>query len=96
VFGRLGTSSAEESAGHHPADDRRDTFAIGLLPTHRDIGVAAAVLLVVLRFSQGVGLGGEWGGAVLLSSEFGDPARRGFWASAARSARPWARCWRTV
>lgn len=64
------------------------TFAIGLLPTHRDIGVAAAVLLVLLRFVQGVGLGGEWGGAVLLSSEFGDPARRGFWASAAQVGPP--------
>ncbi|MCK2243251.1 MULTISPECIES: MFS transporter [unclassified Crossiella] len=64
------------------------TFAIGLLPTHDDIGVTAAVLLVVLRFAQGVGLGGEWGGAVLLSSEFGDPARRGFWASAAQVGPP--------
>jgi MFS family permease len=64
------------------------TFAIGLLPTHRNIGVTAAVLLVLLRFVQGVGLGGEWGGAVLLSSEFGDPARRGFWASAAQVGPP--------
>jgi MFS family permease len=52
------------------------TFLIGLLPTHAAIGGFAAVLLVVLRFAQGVGVGGEWGGAVLLSSEFGDPERR--------------------
>lgn len=64
------------------------TFVIGLLPTHADIGATAAVLLVLLRFAQGVGLGGEWGGAVLLSSEFGDPARRGFWASAAQVGPP--------
>jgi MFS family permease len=64
------------------------TFLIGLLPTHANIGGFAAVLLVTLRFAQGVGLGGEWGGAVLLSSEFGDPRRRGFWASAAQIGPP--------
>ncbi|HVV10830.1 MFS transporter [Amycolatopsis sp.] len=64
------------------------TFLIGLLPTHAAVGGLAAVLLVLLRFAQGVGIGGEWGGAVLLSSEFGDPARRGFWASAAQIGPP--------
>ncbi|MCI2421720.1 MHS family MFS transporter [Saccharopolyspora sp. K220] len=64
------------------------TFLIGLLPTHAAIGGYAAVLLVILRFAQGVGVGGEWGGAVLLSSEFGDPRRRGFWASAAQIGPP--------
>ncbi|MGP4017671.1 MFS transporter [Saccharopolyspora sp. 5N708] len=64
------------------------TFLIGLLPTHAMIGGYAAVLLVILRFAQGVGVGGEWGGAVLLSSEFGDPRRRGFWASAAQIGPP--------
>ncbi|RCV48431.1 MFS transporter [Marinitenerispora sediminis] len=64
------------------------TFLIGLLPTHADIGPTAAVLLVALRFAQGVGVGGEWGGAVLLSSEFGDPRRRGFFASAAQVGPP--------
>lgn len=42
----------------------------------------------MLRFAQGVGVGGEWGGAVLLSSEFGDPRRRGFYASAAQVGPP--------
>ena len=64
------------------------TFLIGLLPTHASIGGTAAVLLVVLRFAQGVAVGGEWGGAVLLSSEYGDPNKRGFWASAAQIGPP--------
>ncbi|ROS39694.1 sugar phosphate permease [Amycolatopsis thermoflava] len=64
------------------------TFLIGVLPTHAAIGGWAAVLLVALRFAQGVGVGGEWGGAVLLSSEFGDPKKRGFWASAAQIGPP--------
>ncbi|WP_020420334.1 MFS transporter [Amycolatopsis sp. ATCC 39116] len=64
------------------------TFLIGVLPTHAAIGGSAAVLLVLLRFAQGVGIGGEWGGAVLLSSEFGDPKKRGFWASAAQVGPP--------
>ena len=65
------------------------TFLIGLLPTYdNSIGVIAPAILVFLRFAQGVGVGGEWGGAVLLSSEFGDPNRRGFWASAAQIGPP--------
>jgi MFS family permease len=64
------------------------TFLIGVLPTYESIGGAAAVILVLLRFAQGVGIGGEWGGAVLLSSEFGDPEKRGFWASAAQVGPP--------
>src|SRR5690349_3501421 len=57
------------------------TFAIGLLPGYATIGVLAPTLLVVLRLIQGFALGGEWGGAVLIVSEHGDPARRGYWAS---------------
>jgi metabolite-proton symporter len=57
------------------------TFLIGLLPTYAAIGVAAPVLLVVLRIVQGLGLGGEWGGAVLMSLEHGQPDRRGWNAS---------------
>ncbi|HEV7906934.1 MAG TPA: MFS transporter, partial [Pseudonocardiaceae bacterium] len=49
------------------------TMLIGLLPPYSSIGGTAGVLLVLLRFAQGVGLGGEWGGAVLLSSEYGNP-----------------------
>lgn len=64
------------------------TFCIGLLPTHAQAGALAPTLLVVLRFAQGVGVGGEWGGAVLLSSEFSKPDQRGFWASAAQIGPP--------
>jgi len=57
------------------------TFAIGLLPTYATIGVAAPILLVLCRLFQGFAVGGEWGGAVLMSAEHGDPERRGFWSS---------------
>jgi metabolite-proton symporter len=57
------------------------TFFIGLLPTAATIGVAAPLLLVFLRFLQGVGFGGEWGGAVLIAAEHAPPEKRGFYAS---------------
>ncbi|MGO1056393.1 MFS transporter [Crossiella sp. CA198] len=57
------------------------TFAIGLLPTHAQIGVLAPILLVTLRFVQGLGLGGEWGGAVLMTMEHGAADKRGLNAS---------------
>ena len=64
------------------------TFLIGALPDYSVIGIAAPVVLVLLRLAQGIGVGGEWGGAVLLSSEFGDPTKRGFWSSAAQIGPP--------
>ncbi|MDX2970296.1 MFS transporter [Kribbella solani] len=64
------------------------TFCIGLLPTHAQAGAFAPAMLVLLRFAQGVGVGGEWGGAVLLSSEFSQEGQRGFWASAAQVGPP--------
>jgi MHS family shikimate/dehydroshikimate transporter-like MFS transporter len=57
------------------------TVFIGFLPTYDDIGVAAPVLLTALRFIQGIGVGGEWGGAVLLALEYGHRGKRGFYAS---------------
>jgi len=57
------------------------TFLIGLLPTYQSIGVAAPILLIVLRLVQGIGLGGEWGGASLIVLEHAPAARRGFYAS---------------
>jgi metabolite-proton symporter len=53
------------------------TVLIGALPTYATIGIAAPVLLAVLRFVQGLGLGGEWGGAVIMTLEHGSPERRG-------------------
>ncbi len=64
------------------------TFLIGCLPTHAAIGVAAPILLVVLRFIQGFGVGGEWGGAVLMAVEHGHQGRRGFYASWAQAGVP--------
>src|ERR1700722_5085515 len=52
------------------------TFMIGALPAYHAIGVAAPLLLALCRFGQGVGLGGEWGGAVLLAVENAPPKRR--------------------
>jgi MHS family shikimate/dehydroshikimate transporter-like MFS transporter len=57
------------------------TFLIGLLPTYQQIGIFAPVLLIFLRLLQGIGIGGEWGGAVLMVIESGDPKRRGFLGS---------------
>jgi MHS family shikimate/dehydroshikimate transporter-like MFS transporter len=57
------------------------TFLIGLLPTYSQIGLWAPALLILLRFVQGLGLGGEWGGASLLVLEHSPPHRRGFYGS---------------
>ena len=58
------------------------TFLVGCMPTYQQIGVWGAVLMVVLRFAQGIGVGGEWGGSVLLSMEWARTHRnRGFIAS---------------
>jgi len=57
------------------------TFCIGLLPTYASIGVLAPILLIALRIIQGIGLGGEWGGASLMVLEHAPSDRRGFYAS---------------
>jgi MFS family permease len=57
------------------------TALMGLLPTYASIGVWSPILLVALRFIQGVAIGGEWAGAVLLSMEHGEPHKRGLNAS---------------
>ncbi|MDB6076026.1 MAG: Permease of the major facilitator superfamily, partial [Verrucomicrobiaceae bacterium] len=61
---------------------------IGLLPTYQTIGPWAAVLLVVLRFVQGIGVGGEWGGAVLMAVEHGGEKRRGLYGSWVQTGVP--------
>ena len=57
------------------------TFLIGLLPTYSTLGPMAPVLLVLLRIAQGFGVGGEWGGAVLMAVEHAPPGKRGFYGS---------------
>jgi MHS family shikimate/dehydroshikimate transporter-like MFS transporter len=57
------------------------TVLIGLLPTYGQIGLAAPIILLLLRVVQGIGLGGEWGGAVLMAYEYAPANRRGLYAS---------------
>ena len=64
------------------------TFLIGCLPTYGQIGIAAPILLVLLRMLQGIGLGGEWGGAVLMVVENAPPKHRGFLGSFVQVGNP--------
>jgi metabolite-proton symporter len=57
------------------------TFLIGLLPGYETLGIAAPIILTLLRIAQGLGVGGEWGGSVLMSMEWGENHRRGLMAS---------------
>ncbi|MGY1622861.1 MFS transporter [Geodermatophilus sp. SYSU D00965] len=64
------------------------TVGIGLLPTYATIGVWAPILLVVLRFIQGIGVGGEWGGAVLMATEHAPRGKAGLYGSAPQMGVP--------
>jgi MFS transporter, MHS family, shikimate and dehydroshikimate transport protein len=64
------------------------TFLVGLLPTYQQIGILAPVLLILLRLLQAMGLGGEWGGAVLLVSESAPAALRGLFGSLVQVGNP--------
>ena len=64
------------------------TAAIGLLPTYGSIGIAAPVLLVVLRILQGLALGGQWGGAMLIATENAPRNKRGLYGSFAQIGNP--------
>ncbi|RAX51252.1 MFS transporter [Arthrobacter sp. AQ5-05] len=57
------------------------TFLIGIIPSYEVIGVTAPILLIVMRIAQGVAVGGEWGGAVLMAVEYAPPGKRGFYGS---------------
>jgi MFS transporter, MHS family, shikimate and dehydroshikimate transport protein len=57
------------------------TTLIGILPTYASIGIAAPILLVACRLVQGIAVGGEWGGAVLMATEHSPPDKRGFYGS---------------
>ncbi len=64
------------------------TFLIGVLPTYESIGIAAPIILVLLRIVQGFGVGGEWGGAVLMAVEHGHKGKRGFYGSCVQMGVP--------
>src|SRR5918912_634064 len=64
------------------------TTLVGLLPTYATIGVAAPIILFVLRFCQGLAVGGQWGGAVLLATEYAPEGKRGFFGSFAQAGVP--------
>src|SRR3979490_179695 len=67
------------------------TVLIGILPTYSTVGVAAPALLSLCRFGQGLGLGGEWGGAVLLAVENAPPGKRAWYGMFPQLGAP-ARC----
>jgi MFS family permease len=64
------------------------TVLVGLLPGFATIGVWAPILLFVFRFCQGLAIGGQWGGAVLLATEYAPPNRRGLFGSLAQTGVP--------
>lgn len=64
------------------------TFLIGVLPTYETVGILAPIALVALRFIQGLGVGGEWGGAVLMAVEHGHRGRRGLYGSCVQAGVP--------
>ena len=64
------------------------TTLVGLLPTYQTIGVAAPIALFVLRFLQGLAVGGQWGGAVLLATEYAPEGKRGYCGSFAQLGVP--------
>ncbi len=64
------------------------TALIGVLPTFETIGIAAPIILTVLRFVQGLAVGGQWGGAVLMATEFAPKHKRGFYGSFAQIGVP--------
>jgi MHS family shikimate/dehydroshikimate transporter-like MFS transporter len=68
------------------------TFLVGVLPTYEQAGVFAPILLVSLRVVQGIGIGGEWGGGVLMSGEHAPAGRRGLYASYPASGFPIGLC----
>ena len=61
---------------------------IGLLPTYAMIGVAAPIILTILRFAQGLAIGGQWGGAMLLVTESAPSNQRGFYGAYAQAGVP--------
>jgi MHS family shikimate/dehydroshikimate transporter-like MFS transporter len=67
------------------------TFLVGFLPSYQQIGILAPIFLIVLRIIQAIGLGGEWGGAVLMVAETAPPNRRGLFGSIVQMGNPLGR-----
>ena len=61
---------------------------IGLMPTYATIGIAAPILLTILRFIQGLAIGGQWGGAMLLVTESAPADKRGYYGAYAQAGAP--------
>lgn len=72
------------------------TFLIGFIPTYQEIGIWAPLILMALRLIQGFGLGGEYGGAALMTIESAPESRRGFLAHSRKRLRLWVLCWQPV
>ena len=72
------------------------TVCIGLLPTYKDIGIAAPLLLCLCRVGQGIGLGGEWGGAALVATENAPDGKRAWFGTSRSWAPPSACLWPTA
>ncbi|MDL5160310.1 MFS transporter [Actinomycetospora termitidis] len=89
LFGRIGDRAGRRAAlaGSTIAMGVASVL-VGLLPGYATIGVAAPVILVVLRLVQGLALGGQWAGSVLLLTESAPAGRRGFWGSIAQLGSP--------
>lgn len=64
------------------------SFLIGVLPTYASIGIAAPIMLTVLRFAQGLAVGGQWGGAALLATESAPANKRGYYGAYAQMGVP--------
>lgn len=64
------------------------TLCVGLLPGYAQIGVAAPILLIILRMIQGVAMGGEWGGAVLIATEYAPPGKKILYGAFAQQGSP--------
>lgn len=64
------------------------TFLMGLLPSYASIGIAAPILLTLLRLLQGFAVGGEWGGATLMAVEHAPKAKKGFFGSFSQMGAP--------
>lgn len=89
VFGRIGdTISRKVMLNAALITVGLSSLAIGLVPSYASIGVAGAILLTIFRFVQGLAVGGQWGGAVLLIAERAPEEKRGFYAGIAQQGVP--------